>query len=59
MGGYCTICKSFVLLVVSLPGLLKKIDNLNVIVNIIGQINEYLSSEFCDTVGKCNTCNSQ
>ncbi len=33
-------------MVVSWPGLLKKkkIDNLNVIVNIIGQINECLSS---------------
>ncbi len=46
MGGYCANGKPFVLVVVSLPGLLNIFDNLNVIVNIIGQINECLSSEF-------------
>ncbi len=46
MGSYCASGKPFVLVVVSWPGLLIFWDNLNVIVNIIGQINECLSSEF-------------
>ncbi len=45
MGDYCASGKPFVLVVVSWPGLLNIFDNLNVIVNIIGQINECLSSE--------------
>ncbi len=45
MGGYCASGKPFVLVVISWPGLLNIFDNLNVIVNIIGQLNECLSFE--------------
>ncbi len=56
MGGYCASGTLFVLVVVSWPGLLKKkIDNLNVIVNIIGQINECLNV-IVNIIGQINEC---